>query len=225
MNSLILADVRNRLFKRDGEEFKREAYKAANLWLDDGECEVHELKSKRFWAKNIQSTKAISNYRGAIDRFALFSHGTWGWNSAGFYKWNCKDLAQALVAKANNKLEIVLYSCQNGRSRWTRKDLNKPVNQVTYKDGFAAQLCAELHRRGMDPIIWAHTTRGHLSRNPYLVRIWVDRHGYLRRNTVVKTKPATKWRAWRGLLKTNFRFEFPGMLLHEIRERLALWQS
>lgn len=116
-----------------------------------------------------------------VDVVAFFCHGLPGSIQAGFDRTNVDELADATDAQ-----RIVLYACSAGGGA----------------DPFASHLARAGHT------VWAHTTVGHTTMNPHVMKFtpWASgvASGWV-------TEPGSAgWPSWRKRLRTDptYRFRF-----------------
>lgn len=116
---------------------------------------------------------------------AFFCHGTYGGSQLGFRAFapprNVPELAVAL-SETPGPLTVLLYACLNGQ-----------------EGGFAEMLSKALKKLGKPHRIFAHTTAGHTTKNPYVV-VYTD--GVAEEPRLRRENP----KAWRARLRTDDRF-------------------
>jgi hypothetical protein len=156
--------------------------------------------------RRAEVSTALDHCKGAeLPVFAFFCHG---WKDGVQFGWRTPqvdDLAARLVAAGTPDMRVILYACDAGRdANNTRADDRQagPGGQ----GGFADLLWHALVKAGAARAeVYAHSTEGHTSTNPY-VRAW--RPG---EDGVWLVEPHSQlWRPWVALLRTTqFRYRFP----------------
>jgi hypothetical protein len=201
MNSLTLSSIRNRIGRRDGNEFKRESRAFHKYWREDDPGNVStlvEYESKGAANKRNAVLHAIDCYDGPmLDVVAFFCHGTWNKLDGAFSVEHARHLAGALAPHCDCQIDVVLYACLCGKR----------------SDGFAVALAKAFEDHEIDATVWGHQTAGHTTWNPMLD---VCMSGGWLRNVARTWKERRKLRKW---LKTgDNRFRIPAMFLEEIRQ-------
>jgi hypothetical protein len=133
---------------------------------------------------------------------------------------NVADLGARLAACLAPDAAIVLYACDTARDSDGLREDDK-LTGPGGSGGFASRLFVDLHGRGLTGVrVYAHSTAGHTTRNPYL-RVWRD-DADLHNGDWLIEPGSDLWRAWvRGLRDTALRFEFPWLSASEICARLG----
>lgn len=155
MKTLIIYDAQNSRFKRDGDEFKRQAEKCAQ-WYDEKASDILsiEIEGKNRIAKRLNLHSAMSSvakrHQHEFDRVIFFCHGhpkalnrgMISMKKDGGFEPFC-DTLKLLVTPA---AAIIFYSCKTG----------------ALANGFAHQVAVNV---GVEVI--GHKTSGHTVWNPY----------------------------------------------------------
>ena len=219
MSALVITESRNRLGKRDGDEFKREASRMWSWWAEQeniADCALHDVGTASKAEKQSRVLGAISSVR-ALDRVAFFCHGTSRGISLGFSVDNIAILADALAGAAGPVLHVGLYACLTGRGAFFGGAKNKKntgyrcESVVTAREGFAMLLCSELKKRGVSAEITAHLTSGHTTKNPYKVRV-SPTNGDIMRVRLCDNTPRDKWIKWCEKLDADPVFRYTIMM-------------
>ena len=142
-------------FKKDGNEFKRQAKLAAEHYADKHNAivEMYAIKGKtaREKRQNLLEYLRMAKPR-KFDRINFFCHGHPKALNRNMFRMlptkfnNLPLLAKRLKPIAAYDCKIVLYSCKTAK----------------LDNGFASALCNKL-----DLEVLGHTTSGHTTRNPY----------------------------------------------------------
>ena len=169
MKALAIYNSKNKRFRRDGDEFKREAH----YWRGAQGDEPYPIKFADVTDGRIR--KEIRKMKG-LSVLGVFDHGTprglprmrESWRGVG-------GLARA-IASVTDKITIILYACSCGRGwRWwkprNKRDIEVRAESYNPRDGYAIALCCELAKLGVKGDVWAHLTAGHTTRNPNIVRV------------------------------------------------------
>jgi hypothetical protein len=152
-------------------------------------------------------SKAITVLDGAgVDVWAFFCHGT----KRSLQCSSEPEQLGSLIAKASGPAPVVvLYACDAGRDADAEQaDDTQPGPGGD--GGFAARLHMALNKTGAR--VFAHTTTGHTTQNPN-VRVWES--GNVHGKWVV-VPDGDHWRAWKRLLRTAFRWQFPFLTAAEV---------
>jgi hypothetical protein len=210
---LAIYNSKNKRFRRDGDEFKREAHK----WREAQGNEAYPVPFADIRDGRIR--QRISRMTHGLDVLAIFDHGSVkGLPRMRENLGNVKGLA-ATIASVTDEITIILYSCSCGRGWWGRwgfRWLNKKnkadcevqADSYSRRDGYAIALCSELASLGVDAVIWAHLTRGHTARNPHVVT--AAGHtlcGPVYRARWIKLR-TPEWKQWKADMRGPKRFTF-----------------
>ncbi len=191
---LAIAWTRNRKGRSDGDEFKREL-EAYCRYLENCAISYVAVEAPAAGTHPFRTLiNSIQCMTDGLDSLAIFAHGL----PTGLpdFKANLKNitiLADA-IAKMTTDVEICLYCCSTGRSRFVgpnpvrnyrrnRGDAKWPIRDIGPRHGFAVMLASELVRRGCGCEIWAHGVAGHTTKNKIKYRI----SGYRDSQTVERT--------------------------------------
>jgi len=222
-------------------EFKREAEKAADVWVDDGHTVSLMPVRRHFW-RPWKMRKAISdaiviecrddNVR-KFDAVAFFCHGTWKHLKLGWNVWNVGELASLLGSVCSRRPKIILYACSCGRgkfekkARWALPRKHVAAGFAKGFDGFAFML-ADAFDVDCIPRVYAHSAAGHTTKNPYMfdfydvVNVHNDEDKHIDRTGVIwKTSP--NWHRWFKLMRSEsstLRYRFPFMSDVELEREL-----
>ena len=174
MKMLGIYNSTNRRFRKDGDEFEREADKWSEAQSEADSIALADVTDGRVRAE----IRGMPN----LDVLAIFDHGSpKGLTRMRENLGNVKGLA-ATIAGVTDKITIILYACSCGRGWWGRfgfrwmNMINKhnmytSPDAYSPRDGYAIALCCELAKLGVEAEAWAHLTKGHTTQNPHIVRI------------------------------------------------------
>lgn len=202
---------------RGGKEFEREADAFAEHWQKKGEtCVLTKIRKQRPYDMRKEVLKIIKKVDFRIDTLVFFCHGTWKHLKCGFHIWNVGILAKELIINTAH-LRVVLYACStglsfsgagSGRLEWpwklSRKNFGK---HVLGKHGFAARLAWALNKHYIKSDVFAHSSRGHTTRNPYCYRFTSLQGDIIR--YPLQRRGGANWKIWKQRMKTSERFEVP----------------
>ncbi len=239
-DALIIAYARNswwprlRLWRRDGDEFAREANRFAGLYDQAGlDATVKMYTSKNKYSLRSQTIDDIQDNDG-FGTFAAFCHGSWKWLfGTGHQIWNVTELARAILlnCRADEDPTIILYACSCGRGRWVipwkkRKAIVERT-RIYGKDGFAHRLSAELGNLGIRAKVFAHTNGGHTTWNPNLCMVTTNPETRLTttvyyREYIIENAGRPAWKRFCRLMRHDptFRFDVPDMKIKDVLDRL-----
>jgi len=225
MKMLGIYNSTNKRFRKDGDEFAREAeeWKVVNTdyitdYIDgaNDSCSIVDIRDGAIIPKIRAEIRKMTN---GLDVLAIFDHGTpKGLPRMRENLGNVKGLA-ATIAKVTKRITIILYACSCGRGWWRSPWKNKRnvytlAGSCDPKDGYAMSLCCELVKLGVDSEVYAHLTAGHTTRNPNIVGISGfagDRGSDLAKKvwrTWVVSPQDSWWKQWKKSLKGPRRFTF-----------------
>lgn len=143
----------------------------------------------------------------SIDTVALFGHGWKDGIQHGFRVDTAARLAQALADVCTISPRIILYCCDTARDHDAdRQDDLQPGPGGD--GGFADKLRDELGRCGIGATIFAHTSAGHTTTNPFVRRFDADE---MAGGHYVIKPHSELWQKWRRALQGSIRFRFPFM--------------
>ena len=173
MRMLGIYNSTNKRFRKDGDEFQREALAWSQVQPEP--VELVDVRDGRV-RREIRKVDVWQPAKDGLAVLAFFDHG----KPKGLPRMrenlgNVKGLA-ATIASVTSKITIILYACSCGRGWWWRKWRNKKnisdrVSTYNPRDGYAVALCCELLDLGVDAEVWAHLSAGHTTRNPHVVAI------------------------------------------------------
>jgi hypothetical protein len=185
------------VFKRDGDEFKREAQKYKRYWESKGKMSVNNPNghyvslvdfgdSGRDWRRLRVTRRLTIRNDSHYDVIAFFCHGYSNGVQAGF-KGEAEMRQLGILCNALSPSSVVFYACSmakklNGALAWFTKEMSP------------------------DTRVFGHRTAGHTSRNPYVVEHYNDRRIDYKKSVFNYRRG---WKAWIKRLKTDFRFELP----------------
>lgn len=250
MKILCFATGYNKWLRRDGAEFKREMYRAMEVWQAMGHTvSSHVYDKKKTGVELRGETLGVLRAHDHCDMVAFFCHGGWrDLYGAGFNIWTSVLLVKALqrLFKDSDHRKVVLYACSCGRGKkkkWYMPGGNqKHVTMwgIRGEHGFAEML--HYHDQKLSGVsdhkplqVYAHQTSGHTTRNPYLVKSngsrtyapwsvstspWAVSRFGARKNP----KGRKRWLSWIKLMsKTNLRFTFPLKKDKQLKREVDAW--
>lgn len=170
-----------------------------------------------FAARRLDCERHLHAARG-IGIVAMFCHGWKDGLQAGWRKGEIHKLARSLQSACDAQPVILLYACDAGRDgdadRWD--DVGPGPGG---EGGFADMLRDELRKLGVRGTIYAHTTEGHTTQNPY-VRVFLPDEAA--GGQWVVEPSSNLWPTWRRLLRTtDLRFRFPFLSRTELEAELG----
>ncbi len=206
MKMLAIYNGKNKRFRRDGDEFKREAWK----WLDANQDNDLPLSSV-VDVRDGRIRREIRKMKGGLDVLAIFDHGTPRGLPRMRESYKCVAGLAKTIAGVTRKITIILYACSCGRGWWKRRwknkaDIEVQVDSYSPRDGYAVALCCELSKLGVDAEIFAHLTAGHTTRNPFVV--WVGRVGNMIFREAWGYPRSPHWKQWKADMRGPKRFTF-----------------
>lgn len=205
MKALAIYNGKNKRFRKDGDEFEREAW----AWL---KANNHDAQTRLVDVRDGRIRREIRQMTDGLDVLAIFDHGT----PRGLprmresYK-GVKGLAKT-IANVTKKITIILYACSCGRGWWWWKPKNKRdickvrIGSYSPRDGYALALCCELEMLGVDAEVFAHFTAGHTTRNPHVAWCYGPRSGLYRDHWIRPGSP--EWKQWKVDMRGPLRFTF-----------------
>lgn len=158
-----------------------------------------------------------------VDCFALFCHGWKDGVQIGLRTRDIPDFAATLKAACTPSPVIALYCCDTARDN-DEETVDDAQPGIGGDGGFADMLRDELVRLGVRPTIFAHSTAGHTTSNPFVRRFdnTMDKGGLY-----VVDPGSSRFRRWRLLLREHktLRFQFPFMTQQELDHLLTVEQG
>ena len=195
--------------KHDGDEFKREA--TTFVSLNNGYLVPIEYRRGHGAQMRAQVSKAVNDYceRGEMfDCVALFCHGWSNGVQLGHRvsDGTVADLADDISAVLEPDGCVALYCCSTAHDR---DDFDDEEIGAGTQGGFADELYKELQHHGFDAHkVDAHFTKGHTTRNPFVVRFEAMTPSVYNGEWLIEPG-SPHWRRWVEALKTDFRLKFP----------------
>ena len=218
MAFLIFTPDRDKTRRDYSLVFKPEAEKFARVHADL-DCEIHEIDVSKNMAARRRQTMGIVNESGNIDGIAMFMHGWSRGIQCGLRLQDVKAFAEAVADNTQcgkypeEKLEVILYCCLTADAPGGDKAQQKQSGPGG-DGGFADRVRDEFCKVGLPWIeVFAHTTKGHSTRNPYVRSFNGDGSplGAVDGQWVVrppaKGAPSPLWKAWRDALWSKGAFE------------------
>jgi hypothetical protein len=170
-----------------------------------------------YGARMDECEKWLREWSG-IEAVAIFSHGWRDGVQPGWRRGDIWRMAAALKACCVASPVVALYCCDTGRDADDDRADDTAAGPGG-EGGFADMLRHELVRIGVRATIFAHTTEGHTTCNPYVRRFAPDE---VAGGEWIVEPRSPMWRAWcRALACTDIRLRFPFMPQAEIEPELA----
>ena len=169
-------------------------------------------EAKRFWTKHGGELVQFDNHAHNATRrrqvhdailrtydlrtLAIFCHGWMDGIQTGHRRGNLDGLADCIdIACEHNELDIILYCCSTAQGG------------AGGDGGFADMLRDFVQARGVEGVrVWAHTTKGHTTRNPYLRLFDASDRGHGGRWVV--EPGSAEWPMWKRAMRGELRFTF-----------------
>lgn len=214
MRMLAIYNGTNKRFRRDGDEFEREA----EAWC---EAQPHPPGGDNIWIKDVRDGRIRAEIRkmtDGLDVLAIFDHGTPKGLPRMRESYKCvKGLAET-IAGVTDKITIILYSCSCGKGWWwgkfrwlrwrkNKRDIDVWDENYNPRDGYAVVLARELMKLGVEAEVWAHLTWGHCCRLPHVAKI-MENDGDTCRRRWVYPKDKAEWKQWKADMRGPKRFTF-----------------
>jgi hypothetical protein len=158
---------------------------------------------------------AVTRQDGELELLAVFCHGWVNGLQVGWLRQNLREVAAFLSDYVTPDVRIPLYCCLAGGT---------DTRGVGGDGGFADRLRDALCERGITECqVDAHTTSGHTTWNPYVLRFSGEGSPTGGQGGHWLVAPKGKlWRPWVQRLKTtDLRLRFPWMTVAEIHEELS----
>lgn len=190
-------------------------------------CKLHGIKRGFYYVNNHEEPMEMRQHvYGVLDSFqmnsmealVMFCHG---WRSGIQFGIGNEHLYAISLrikrAAVTNGLKIVLYACDTARDMDADREDDR--NDFVGGDGgFADRLRDVMNAAGCPTTVYAHSTEGHTTRNPYF-RVFLpdETNGG---KFIVAPKSAL-WQKWcRQMRDTDLRFRVPFMTQDQVREEL-----
>lgn len=156
---------------------------------------------------------------GTLDTLAIFCHGWKDGIQLGARTRSACLLVDSIRRVAASDLRVILYCCDAARDDDDdRADDKEPGPGGD--GGFADKLRDEMRAQGVRGTVFAHTTMGHTTHNPYVRRF--DPGDLVGGHYIIKPH-SPHWRAWHRALRGDLRFRFPFLsdleILAELQQR------
>ena len=152
--------------------------------------------------RRLECSRIISRHTD-VQVFALFCHGWKDGLQAGWRLPQAQQLADLLVLAGTRAATVILYACDAARDAdQDRKDDTQPGPGG--EGGMADALAQAMQSRGWQGRLFAHSTPGHTTTNPW-VRTW----GPGERGAWVVEPGSDLWIAWKRALQGDLRLRFP----------------
>jgi hypothetical protein len=223
MNALVFAPQHNAEgLRADAAEFRGEAHRF---------CRAHGLRDGVYLFDNREEPHIRREYLydtlarytpKSLDTLALFCHGWPDGIQLGTSTAHVKRLALTIKPVAARELTVVLYCCSAGADN-DGSTADERVPGPGGDHGFADRLRDALGDAGVQATVYAHSTRGHCTRNPY-ARVF--RAGERAGGHWIVEPGSALWPAWRRALWSSdeddtFRFRFPWMTREQLEAELG----
>jgi len=212
-------------------EFTREANKAAEVWRSDGHGVSMVPIKRHYWRpwkmrKQLATEIEYPAYGNKFDAVAFFCHGTWKHLKLGWHIWNVAELASLLGSVCSDEPKVILYACSCGRGKYEEGSRWKLLSKLMMRndergiDGFAFMLSSAF-RKYQSCEIFAHSSAGHTTKNPYVFRFDSSSNCVARKAHVVRG--SQNWRRWYESMRSEsstLRYRFPFMSDVELEREL-----
>ena len=210
--------------KADGREFSAQCRRFADKHVGytigydyyTGNIRRRELRNRV-----IKDLESYSDKGVVFDSIAIFCHGWANGIQLGFRvsDGTVCELAEAIHGCLAMDGSVALYCCSTAHDR--DEDDDEEVGPGT-QGGFADELFVELLNLGnIGHTIDAHMTRGHTTRNPWVVRFQEDGLDIYNGDWLV-TPNSSLWRRWvMALRNTELQYQFPMMDENQIVRSLT----
>lgn len=217
MSALVFAPLRNAPGKHDAQEFLNEAHAFNRAHGFNDQVAVFDNALPQVDRRDEFLTRLRIFTRGELDVLALFCHGWPDGVQLGFHCAHARGLATELKAVAASKLTVALYCCSTGADK-DGNDADERQPGPGGDGGFADRLRDELCDAGIAATVFAHSTAGHATRNPW-VRVFEP--GRRAGGEWLVSPDGPVWRKWlRALHSTDLRLRFPLMAQSELEREL-----
>ena len=165
--------------------------------------------------KRFEEVCVFLRNKTGIKYIALFCHGYSGGMQFGMTKKNIPLFVRYLKMSCVKSLRMTLYACSTASTGKQTRKISMPGTHNGYADKVRDRMLATGFKGGW---IDAHLTPGHTTRNPFVMRFYVEQPfegGWDVPGGEWLVSPKSKlWRAWKKSvqnMKTSYRFEFPFM--------------
>jgi hypothetical protein len=206
---------------RDADEFLREALLYAGS-IDNTRTgvRVRRVDTRKPMAGRFRELLGYMpihplDARGMPFRYGTFAFFCHGWQSGiqlGARLEDVKELARAMRRVGTDKPTVALYACSAAGDNDGVDDERKPGPGG--EGGFADALRDALVKLGAKPTVYAHTTKGHCTKNPWLRRFGPDDDFG---GTWLVEPNSPEWNTWCHWLRADKnRFKFLQMTQDEI---------
>lgn len=211
---------RTGLLWKDGDEFLSEArnYRSFHGISDPVRKVDNRLPGPaRFAALICMLEEMNSEIQPRVSSLAFFGHGYKTGLQAGCTLRNAPELAWALSHICTKNITITLYACSAGAGA-DRDTAGERVPGPGGDGGYADVLRDALGAHGVGATVFAHSTSGHCTRNPYVRVFRPGAHG----GEWVVEPTSPEWPAWRRYLADGHgRFSFPRQTKEQIAAVVA----
>lgn len=219
MRALVLAPLHNKEGRKDATgAFQPEATKF---------CQLHNVADRVHLIDNhddpMEMRLAVyqlldSAPRGSLDCVAVFCHGWKNGLQFGIGREHLTGLAIRIRQACKANARVVLYACSTARDMDADEEDDKN-DHVGGDGGFADLLRDLLADNGAAITVFAHSTAGHATENPFLrVFLPTERMG----GRFVVARNSGLWKKWAQCMKTtSLRFQVPFLSQIELEEWLT----
>jgi len=202
----------------DAPEFQREAHAFCQaVGIQDA---VHLFDNKLGYTGRLGQVRAWLDAKpaDALDTLVFVCHGWKTGLQFGVQTATAAKLAESVKRCATPALTVLLYACTTGSDN-DGNDGNDTDAGPGGEGGMADALRDAFLKAGVRATVYAHATRGHCTRNPYVRRF--DPAEVAGGNWVVEPH-SELWNKWVHRLADDhaFRFRFPFMTAGELEFEL-----
>lgn len=218
MRAVVFAPLHNSPGKSDATgAFQPEAHKFARMHGKGVSIHLFNPRDPMYERRE-HVLETIGRLRpGSLDALVMLCHGWRDGIQAGFRIPDIAKLVAAVKPKAAVDLKVILYACDTGRDGDDDRDDDRDSGPGG-DGGFADVLRDGLFHAGITATVYAHTTAGHCTQNPYLRLFPPDS---VMGGIWVVDPSSDLWPAWRRAMRhTDLPLRVPFMPMADIHEEL-----
>lgn len=203
---------------RDAGEFQREAHEFCRANGLRDQVITFDNREGMLERREVLLQRLHERGPGTLEVLALFCHGWPDGVQIGLNTANVRGLARSLKAVAATELTVALYCCSTGADD-DGSEADERTPGPGGDNGFADRLRDELCELGVRATVFAHSTAGHTTKNPF-VRVFEP--GERRGGHWLVEPQGPHWAAWlRALHASDLRLRFPFMTRAQVEAELA----
>lgn len=219
MRIAMFAPLRNKEGRKDATgAFQPEATKFAQCHsLADDKVHLFDNHDDALEMREYVYSIVDAMPRRRMDAIAFFCHGWKSGLQCGLGFEHITALSIRIKQAAVDEPKVILYACEAARDMDAQQDDDRN-DFIGGAGGFADRLRDALGQIGCRAEVYAHSTAGHTTQNPYLR---VFRAGESAGGKFVVAPGAELWQRWcRAMRTTTLRFRFPWMSSEEIEKEI-----